>query len=167
MRTIIGIALLGLATTAAAAEIPKVLPGEWQMSSTMHMTTMPDMPPQALAMMKAQQGKPSIMRYCLTPEQAAEGPEKAMARANCKVENFSYAGGRMTGESVCTNNGHVTRSKMTGTYSPTGYTMDGSMSSSGGKSGPMAMTMHIEGKRLAPTCSAATAKTAVMSGSKG
>jgi hypothetical protein len=139
---------------AASADTMKVLPGEWEVTSTMKMQTMPNMPPKMAAMMRAQQGKPMVMRTCITPEEAARGPESRPRDKNCKVGTMTYGGGRVTAETVCTHEGDVTRVKMNGTYTPTSYVMDGAMSGSRGATGAMAMTMHIVGKRLAPVCSA-------------
>jgi hypothetical protein len=141
---------------ASAAEMPKVLPGEWLTTMTTRMTTMPNVPPKVAAMLRQRQGKPHLIRHCITPADAARGPESAMAETDCKMRNVNYGGGRMSAETVCNNDGRVTRNKMSGTWSPTAYDMEGAMSSSGGDEGPMAMTMHIEGKRVGPVCSAAS-----------
>ncbi len=138
----------------ASADTMKVLPGEWEVTSTMKMQTLPNMSPKMAAMMRAQQGKPMVIRTCITPEEAARGPESRPRDKNCKVGNMSYGGGRVAAETVCTHQGDVTRVKMNGTYTPTSYVMDGAMSGSGGSTGAMAMTMHIVGKRVAAVCSA-------------
>ncbi len=155
-RAIFATALaIGMASGVAAAP-PRILPGEWETSSSVQMQAMPNMPPQVAEMMRNRMGKPIVVRSCITPEEAARGPETRSPDSKCKLVNISYAAGRMTSEMQCNHDGQVTRMKMQGSYSPTSYVMDGQMSSSGGRDGSMgmAMTMHVTGKRVAPVCSA-------------
>ncbi len=148
----VGILSMGVVSAVAAAP-PKILPGEWETSSSIRMQTMPNMPPQVAEMMRNRMGKPIVVRSCITPEEAARGPETRSPDKKCKLINISYEAGRMTSEMQCNHDGAVTRIKMQGSYSPTSYEMDGQMSSSGGGAGPMAMTMHVTGRRVAPVCS--------------
>jgi hypothetical protein len=146
---------LGISTAAAAAA-PKVLPGEWETTSRMVTQMMPNMPPQAARMMNERMGKPTVIRSCITPQQAARGPDTAPADRNCKVIRMEYAAGRMNSVMQCNDDGQMSRMKMSGTYTPTSYAMEGQMTGSGGSAGPMAMTMHVSARRLSPTCSAAS-----------
>jgi hypothetical protein len=139
---------------AAAADTMRILPGEWEVTSTMKMQTMPNVPPKVAEMMRARQGKPMVMHTCITPEDAARGPETRSPDKNCKVNNASYGGGRFSAESVCNHEGDISRMKMIGTYTPTSYVMDGQMSGSRTTTGATAMTMHLTGKRVAAICSA-------------
>lgn len=154
-KIILTAAVVLLGASAANAAPPKIMPGEWQVVTTMAFKTMPNVPPKVAAAMKQHQGKPHTMFACITPEEAARGPETALADKNCSVRNASYANGRMSAESVCTDaDGEKTSTRMSGTYSPTTYSMDGAVSSVGGGAGAMAMTMHMDGKRVAAVCSA-------------
>ncbi len=153
MKYAMVLAGLGLAT-AASAEIPKILPGEWEISTTMVMKTMPNMSPEVAAAIRQHQGKPVVNRHCVTPEDAARGPEAAIKQANCTVQNSSYGGGRMAAETVCREGTNVIRSKVTGSYTATSYDIDGAMNATGNEAGPMAMTMHVSGRRLAAACTA-------------
>ena len=153
-RAILATAMaLGLASGVAAAP-PKVLPGEWETSSSIRMQAMPNLPPQVAEMMRQRMGKPIVIRSCITPEEAARGPETRSPDSKCSLDKLSYEGGRMSSEMQCNHDGQITRMKMSGSYTPTSYVMDGQITGSGGKSGPMAMTMHVTGRRISPTCSA-------------
>ncbi len=150
---VIGLAaLLGIAADAQAQQL-KVLPGEWETTTTMVMKTMPNMPPQVAAMLQKRSGKPVVIRTCITPEEAARGPVNDSPDKNCKMNKVSYGLGRMSAESVCNHDGDITHMKMTGSYTPTSYTMDGAMEGSRTRGGPMAMTMHMTGRRIAAVCS--------------
>ncbi len=146
--------LAGLMISGVASADPmRVLPGEWEVTSTMKMQALPNMSPKMAAAMRGQMGKPMVIRTCITPEEAARGPESRPRDKNCKVGNMRYGGGRVSAETVCTHQGDVTRVRMNGTYTPTSYVMDGAMSGSRASTGAMAMTMHIVGKRVAAVCS--------------
>ncbi len=147
--------LLLAASTGLAAEFPKILPGEWEMTSTSKMATMTNLPPEVAAAIAKQQAKPTAVRYCVTPEEAARGPAAALTKANCQITSSSFSGGRMAAETTCSQGKQQIHTRIAGTWSPTGYDMNGEMQMSGGEH-PMAMTMHVAGKRVAAECSAAT-----------
>lgn len=153
--TIMVMGIVGGVAGKAAAAPATLLPGEWQTSSAMQMQAMPGMPPEVAAMMRQRMGKPTIIRTCITPEQAARGPETRMPNGDCTVDRMRYSAGRMVSEMQCRRDGQVTRMTMAGSYTPTSYVMDGQMTSSGGGSQGMAMTMHVTGRRVSPVCSAA------------
>jgi hypothetical protein len=144
---------IGFAGAAHAAPA-QLLPGEWETTSSVQMPALPGVPPQVAAMMRAQMGKPTVIRSCITPVEAARGPQTRPPSADCTMEKISYGDGRMVSEMQCRRGGQVSRVKMAGSYTPTSYVMDGRMSAAGGDGGPIAMTMHITGRRISPACSA-------------
>jgi hypothetical protein len=141
MRTpLLSMAVL-LAAPALAA--PQVTPGEWQSTSVIEQVSMPGMPPEALAMMK---GRPTTVRYCLTPEEAEARPEKLFdSDGKCRATRFSLASGTLDAEMQCkTDRGPMTIT-MQGQYTAATYTMTSRM-----VSGPMTMLSRVTAKRLGP-----------------
>lgn len=159
VRHFIVLAGIAITTTASAAPMT-VLPGEWEVTSTTQIQSMPGMSPDLVARMRQVGSKPTVSRTCLTPEQAARGPQAGPKDSNCKFTTLDYSGGKMAVETVCKRGAEVMTMKMAGTYTATSYDMIGQMAGSQGGSGMgaggLAMNTHITGKRVGPTCSAAT-----------
>jgi|JI8StandDraft_2_1071088.scaffolds.fasta_scaffold08724_4 hypothetical protein len=141
MRTPILFAAAALAAPATAA--PQVMPGQWQSTSVVEHMTMPGMPPEALAMMK---GRPTTVRYCLTPEEAAADPRKLLnADKSCTVKRFTLNAGTIDAEMQCrTDQGPATIS-MKGRYAADSYEMTSRMTN-----GPMTMQSRVTARRLGP-----------------
>ena len=100
-------AALGLVPVAAWAAHGK--PGLWTISSTMQMANMPQMPPEAMAMMKARgmqvpgMGAPIVSQICMTPEQVNGDVPPAMHRdgENCTTKLLSQTATSMKAEVTC------------------------------------------------------------------
>lgn len=139
MRALI---LLALVSTPALAA-PKVTPGQWQSTVTVDSMSMPGVPASALAAMKRQ---PMTTSYCLTPQEAEADPRKILAAdKSCKMDRFSFTGGRIESAMTCKTEQGPATITMTGTYTPTSYAMASTM-----KSGPMTMSSRVTAKRLGP-----------------
>ena len=101
----------------------RVAPGEWEQRSEILSVEAPDMPRELAA--QFQRPRPPL-RYCITPEQAAQPARvsDAIARpqAGCAMRDFTMRNGRMEGRMVCREGapGQVS-SAMSGTYSPDGF----------------------------------------------
>lgn len=131
-------------------------PGEWEMKTEVVNVAAEGLPAGMAEGMKKTAS--STTRTCMTPEEA-KGPKGDLfagdKSGNCKSEGFSWAGGRISGKTVCTGQGGAGKTEMTmdGTYSA--QNMDMTMKSKtdlGGKA--MTMEMRVSGRRLGE-CSAA------------
>lgn len=127
MRTALASALLlsGLAAATGAAHAQKLAPGLWEHSVTMNTRTgrmeaaMAQMQKQLAAMPPAQRkqaeaimaqqgmsmggpGKPSTLRFCLTPEQAAN--DQIPQEKDCKQQSLQRSGNVITFKFACAGN---------------------------------------------------------------
>lgn len=108
-----------------AAEVSdvRVAPGEWEQRSQILSVEAPDMPHELAARLR--QPRPPL-RYCITPEQAAQPARvsDAIARPQegCTMRGFTMSEGRMEGNMVCREGSPAQVSTaMSGTYSPEGF----------------------------------------------
>jgi hypothetical protein len=96
-----------LAPTAALAAHGK--PGLWTVSSTMQMANMPQMPPEAMAMMKAHgmkmpgMGEPIVTQICMTLDQvnADKLPAMNSREESCTNKVLSQTLTSVTAETTC------------------------------------------------------------------
>jgi hypothetical protein len=80
----------------------QVQPGMWESSVTVQSVDMPGAPPQIAAMMK---GKTTRQTYCITAEQARQGPQEMLKQnASCRFTKYDMAGGRISTEMSCRQN---------------------------------------------------------------
>lgn len=136
--------MLGLASTASAAESP-VTPGKWQTTTTIETMAMPGMPPE---ISKRMMGRPMTVTACITPKDAAAGPRDVIGKSNgaCRYRNFAAAAGRISGVMECKTGAPTPQViAISGTFSPTGYDIRSKMSG-----GAMQSTSRTVGKRLGP-----------------
>ncbi|QMW22146.1 DUF3617 domain-containing protein [Sandaracinobacteroides saxicola] len=156
-RLFVGLALLG-GTTALLSAAPDLRPGEWEVTMQNQFQKMPEgMPPEVAKMMASQAGKGRTMRYCITAEELRRDPAAWAGKdANCTVSNYRMSAGTMTMDRVCRHDGETTATSMRGSYTPTSYAMSGAINHRGSKrgSGDMAMTLKMQGRWVAATCSA-------------
>jgi hypothetical protein len=130
-----------------------VNPGKWVSNVAVEEMSIPGMPPQAAAQMKAMTGRAHVTQSCLTPEQVKQPKADffGTAEKNCRYDHFTMAGGKIDAALTCTREGTTQNMQMAGTYSPDAYSMVMTMSSSG--AGPMSgmkMRSHVEAKRVGP-----------------
>ena len=136
--------LVVMATVPALAAPPSVQPGRWESTTRIVDMVAPGLPPQALQMMK---GRPITVSYCVTPEDAAQGPQKMLEQSqknngDCKMLKHEISGNRMNAEMQCSSkdmgNSRIT---MQGEFAETAYNMNMAMESSGGPFQKMSSTM--------------------------
>lgn len=140
-KLLVSIALLGV---AAAPPGPIIQPGKWENRVEVIDVQMKGAPPALTAAMK---GRPMVVTSCVTPQQAAAGPQAAMnADKSCRFVRYSAAGGKIASELLCTRPGGTMRVVSQGAYTPTSYSVSGS----GVMSGRTSMTMRTRttGRRL-------------------
>ena len=137
------------------AQVAKVQlkPGQWEGRFTVQDIDMPQAPADVKDQMKRVMSQTSL-RYCVTPEQAANPSGEMFAaqeNKNCAYRDFSAEGGKVTGQVSCKSEGGVMTAAMSGSYAPESYAMDLDMKMEGGPNA-MAMTARSEGKWIGPEC---------------
>lgn len=143
------------AASAAAAQI-KLEPGEYETTSKVLEFSMPGMPQAQLAAVKAAMSGDAEKshRYCVTPQEAAEGPKemvRQMREGDCKTSNFTSTGNSVSGEMHCAfAGGASSTTTFDGTFTGQGMSMtmeaDESIPSMGGKGAHM--KMQVDSKRV-------------------
>jgi hypothetical protein len=117
-----GIALACAFVSGEAFAVGKA--GLWNSAMTMQLANMPQMPPEAMAQMRALgiaipgMGAPIRTQVCITEAQAAS-TEPPPAQNGCRNQNIQRNGNTMTGELVCTG-----EMSGTGTFSFTQVSAD-------------------------------------------
>ncbi len=118
----------------------QVTPGQWETVVTIKSMEMPDAPPQVAQMMKSRMagGKPTRTTYCVTAEQAAKGPQEMLKQnPSCRFTKFSMAGGRISTEMSCKQEGGTMTARSSGTYTAKAFNVNANVV----MSGQMSMTM--------------------------
>ena len=146
----IGIRKLALAacalamTPVGAMAAPGVEPGQWEIAVTINSADMPGAPP---AIAKMMVGRTTRIKHCITPEDAARGPQDMLkSDKNCIFTKYSMVGGKLNSEMTCTRGGTTTTAVSTGTFTPTSFTANGRSTVSGQM--PVTMTATTVGKRV-------------------
>ena len=130
--------------SAADAQRTGLMPGQWEIVTTIESMEMPGAPPGMANMMK---GHPTTIRHCLTPEEAARGPQDIMkAGKACSFTHYSMVGGRLSSQMVCKMGGGTMTATSTGSFTPTGFTTRGRSVMTGGHA--MTMTASGVGRRI-------------------
>jgi hypothetical protein len=152
--TIMAVAFAG----PALAQVTK--PGLWSMTMKIPgMPAMPDIPPEALAQMRAlgiqmpamAPGGGITTQVCITPQMAAAS-EAPPAAEGCRNENITRAGNTFKGTMVCDN----AQMKGTGTFESTSVSdqqISSKMTFKGTMQGkPADMMMDVDGRWMAADC---------------
>jgi hypothetical protein len=131
--------LLGLtliaAPLAAYAQPAGIEPGQWEIAVTINAADMPSAPPAVAKMMV---GRTTTIKHCITPEDAARGPQDLLKPGkSCTFTRYNMKGGKLDSEVVCQQGGSTVTAVSTGSFTPTGFTATGRSTTSGG----MAMTV--------------------------
>lgn len=142
----------GRAPAAGGGEPIVMEPGRWRVAVDVRSIDMPGMPEavqgQVRESMKAQAS--TTQTYCVSPEEARRPAGELFAgqpRGACRTNRLSQAGGRVSGELDCEQQGVRTRVSLDGTASPTRYDMN--VSSNMDMSGmSVAVTARGRGERI-------------------
>jgi hypothetical protein len=130
--------------TGSGAETPKLEAGKWEVRTQVSDLKMANMPAGMPANPPAQTAS-----VCITPEQAAKGPEEMLKQsgADCTVTSNSFAGGKIESEVNCKLPSEMQmKGKTTGTFTPTSFTTDQQMEMTGKTT--MSQKVHVEAKRI-------------------
>lgn len=137
------------------AEVDKVQlkPGQWEGRFTVQDIDMAQAPQAAKDQMKSMMSQTSL-RYCVTPEEAANpsgGMFAGQEDKNCTYAGFEAKGGTVKGQVSCKAEGGTMNAAMSGSYAPESYAIDMDMKMTGGPHA-MGMTARSEGKWVGPEC---------------
>lgn len=128
----------------------KINPGQWEATNEILSVSAPGMPKNVVQQML----RKTIVRNCITPEQAANPDANFLAAqkdSNCTYQDWSMSGGKMSGIMTCGGEGMPGQMKMNmqGRYGATSYAMDMSMETAG-MPGGMNMTVksRTTGRRV-------------------
>ena len=115
--------LAATVATIAVAQGTGVTPGQWDIAITTDSIEMEGMPPGAIDAMR---GKAMHVSHCITPQDAAKGPQE-MLKSNkaCTIGRVTTIGNRVHAEMSCNQGGSVMSSVSDSTFSPTGFTSRG------------------------------------------
>ena len=133
-----------LAAFPALAAAQSVQPGNWEIVTTVESIELPGAPAGIAAMMK---GRPLKVSHCVTPEEAARGPQDMIkARKECQFARYSMTGGKLSSEMTCKQGGSSMTTTVDGSFTATSFTTSGRTVATGGR--PMTMTATTVGHRI-------------------
>lgn len=128
--------------------------GMWKSTMTMSKFDIPGAPPAVAQQAKAMLGKPQSTEACMSAAQAKAGVRdfsSSMQKGDCKMEDFTQGGGKMSGNMVCTGSSGfgAPKMKMEGTYAPekVAMTLSGEVSDSRLPGGKASIEMTILSER--------------------
>lgn len=145
----VAVAVKGSGVTQANFTIE---PGEWESKLSIQQMAIPGLPPEAQQRMKASMARNQVhtTRQCLTAEQVKQpkadfftGEDKS-----CRYEHFTMGDGKIDIQMSCKEEGATQTTNMSGTYTPTSYSMDMSSAGSGDEQSGMGMKMHVDSRRV-------------------
>lgn len=141
---------------AKAAAMPKLQPGEYEVTSKLLEFTMAGVPQSQLDTMKSAMtaNAEAPHRFCLTAKDAAEGPKQMvtqMREGNCRVARFDTTANGVSGEMQCTmERGATSSSKFDGTFTgdSSSMTVEADQNVPGMGGNGMHMKMRIDSHRI-------------------
>ncbi|WP_420145962.1 DUF3617 domain-containing protein [Sphingobium sp.] len=150
---------------AVKDEVDKVQlrPGQWEGRFTVQNIDMPQMPAVAKEQMKQAMGA-TILKYCVTPEQAANPSGEMFSgqeNKDCTYAGFEAKGGKVKGQISCkAPNGGTMNAAMSGSYAPESYSIAMDMKMEGGAPATpgtpdmrhMAIAATSQAKWIGPNC---------------
>jgi hypothetical protein len=129
-----------------------VQPGLWESKVTVQEMSIPGMPAQYAGKMKQvmAEHQQQSSKHCLTPAEAKRPKEGFFTNKDdsCKYDHFTMGNGKIDIAMVCKGEGFSQNTVMSGTYTPTSYSMDMASKGAGGDQQGMTMKMHIDAKRV-------------------
>lgn len=133
---------------SGVADSGTIRPGLWESKVTMSGMQMPNMPPEYAARMKQAMASGQTHRQCVTPEDLQKPKGEMFGQdKTCTFEHFTMGGGRIDSKMVCKVENLTHTTTMTGSYTPTTYTLDMNSTGSGPQMG-QAMKVHVDARRI-------------------
>ena len=128
-----------------------VQPGLWESKVTVQEMNIPGMPAQYADQMKKSMAehRNSSSRHCIKPEDVKKPKEDFFgADKSCKYDHFTMGGGKIDVAMVCHEEETTQNMNISGSYTPTSYSIDTSMKGTGGEQNGMTMRMHVDADRV-------------------
>lgn len=126
-------------------------PGLWQSKTTISEMNIPGLPPQMAGKMKQSmaEGRMRPSRHCVTEADVKKPKEDFFgADKDCKFQRFTMGNGKMDIAMVCNREGSTQTMNMSGSYTPTTYSLDMAMNARGGEGEGMSMKGHVDARRV-------------------
>lgn len=127
-------------------------PGLWQSTVEVSEMSIPGLPPQYAEKMKQNMAerRDHTTRHCITAADVKKPKEDFFgADKSCKYQHFAMGSGKIDIQMTCNEDGTTQTTNMSGTYTPTRYSMEMSSSGSeGGNESRMSMKMHVDSQRI-------------------
>jgi len=128
-----------------------VEPGLWESKVTVQEMNIPGMPPQFADKMKQSMAEQRnhASRHCIKPEDVKKPKEDFFgADKSCKYDHFTMGGGKIDIAMVCRQEDMTQNMNVSGSYTPTSYSIDTAMTGTGGHEQGMSMKMHVDSNRV-------------------
>jgi len=126
-------------------------PGEWESKTSVLEMNMPGIPAQYAARMKQgiAEHRNEASRHCIKPEDVKKPKEDFFgADKSCRYDHFTMGGGKIDVAMVCHQEQTTEKMNVSGSYTPTSYSIDTAMTGSGGEQNGMSMKMHVDAQRV-------------------
>ncbi len=136
----------GIMTSGAIVE-----PGLWESKVTIQEMSIPGIPAQYAAKMKQSiaEHQQQASKHCLTEAEVKKPKEDFFgADKSCRYDHFTMGGGKIDVAMVCHSEETTQNMNISGSYTPTSYSIDTSMTGSGGQQQGMSMKMHVDANRV-------------------
>jgi hypothetical protein len=127
-----------------------IQPGLWESKVTIQEMSIPGLPPKYAAEMKQRmaQQRERTAKHCITEADVKKPKEDFFgADKSCKYDQFTMGGGKIDVAMTCKEENASQTTRLTGSYTPTTYSIDMSSSGSGGEQSGMTMKMHVDAQR--------------------
>lgn len=131
----------------------ELVAGNWKTTMSMTKFEIPGAPPAVAEQTKAMLGKPQSTEACMGAAQAKAGIRdfsSSMQQGDCKMEDFTQGGGKMSGKMLCSNSSMgATTMQMNGSYSgeKVEMTLAGDVNDSKLPGGKASLEMTIKSER--------------------
>ena len=124
-------------------------PGLWQSKINVEEMNIPGLPPEYAAKMKQNIARVRTSSHCVTPQEVKKPKEDFFGGdKSCKYQNFTMGGGKLAVEMTCNEEGSAQRTSLTGTYTPTSYSVDLSSRTTDSGNQGTSMKMHVDAQRV-------------------
>jgi hypothetical protein len=127
-------------------------PGLWRSKATVLEMNIPGIPPEYAEKMKQSMAehRNEASSHCVTPADVKKPKEDFFgADKSCRYGHFTMGAGKIDIQMTCKQEESTQTTNMTGSYTPTSYSMDmSSNGTGGGREGGMSMKMHVDANRV-------------------
>ena len=128
-----------------------VQPGLWRSKTTVEEMNIPGIPAEYADRVKQSmaQRRNETSNHCIKPEDVKKPKEDFFgADKSCKYDHFTMGGGKIDVAMVCHEEETTQKMNVAGSYTPTSYSLETSMTGTGGAQNGMSMKMHVDAERV-------------------